>query len=97
MGSGGIGFPLRLPVDDAELGPPKETVGRFCAPGSSMQIKTAGLLLAMTFPLVACVHETTVFHSPTGATYMKEGSLEATMPTVPPTSPESAGEPVASR
>ena len=62
-----------------------------------MRIASAGLLLVMALPLVGCVHETTVFHSPTGATYFKEGSVETSSPpSLPATSPSPAGEPVPS-
>jgi hypothetical protein len=65
-----------------------------------MRIASAGLVLVMLLPLVGCVHETTVFHSPTGATYFKESSTEATATSLagtPATSPTPADEPVPSR
>ena len=63
-----------------------------------MRIACAGLLLVAMLALVACVHETTVFHSPTGATYFKGASIEAPSPPgVPATAANPAGEPVPSR
>jgi len=59
-----------------------------------MRSPRAGLLLMMLLPLVACVHETTVFHSPTGASYFKAASTEsASRPPSTATSATSAADP----
>ena len=62
---------------------------------NSMRIATAALLLIIASTLVACVHETTVFHSFNGADYFRGD------PVAPPdgsaTSQSSAVEPVPSR
>jgi len=70
--------PLRLPCQ--KLGPPyRKAVGLFLRErnreGSAMRISVAGLLFVITVILVACVHESTVFHSPNGLNYFREGPV----------------------
>ena len=60
-----------------------------------MRIATAALLLIITSTLVACVHETTVFHSFNGADFFRgDPAAPADASTI---SQSSAGEPVPSR
>jgi len=59
-----------------------------------MRIATAALLLIIASALVACVHETTVFHSFNGADYFRDPVAPADASA---TSQSSAGEPVPSR
>ena len=62
-----------------------------------MRIATAALLLVIASALAACVHETTVFHSPNRTNYFRS-SADAVVPTdAPATPPSPAGEPVPSR
>lgn len=56
-----------------------------------MRIATAALLLIIASTLIACVHETAVFHSFNGADYFRGD------PVAPPDAKSSAGEPVPSR
>ena len=60
-----------------------------------MRIATAALLLIIASTLVACVHETTVFHSFNGADYFRGDPVAPA--DVSATSQSSAGEPVHSR
>ena len=63
-----------------------------------MRIVTAGLLFVIASTLVACVHETRVFHSLNGTNYFRRDSVDAVAPPdAPATSPSPAGEPVPSR
>jgi len=57
-----------------------------------MRISIAGLLFVIAFILVACVHETTVFHSPTGRNYFKESSGEVASAPPAAVSPIPEGE-----
>lgn len=60
-----------------------------------MRIAIAGLVLVIASTLVACVHETTVFHSLNGSNYFRgDGAMPAdALATAPPPS----DEPVPSR
>src|SRR5690242_11550103 len=62
---------------------------------SSMRIATAALLLMIASTLVACVHETTVFHSFNGADYFRGDPVAPADKSV--SSQSSAAKPLPSR
>jgi len=62
-----------------------------------MRISTAGLLvLAAASMLVGCVSERTVFHSPDGMNFVREGYRGEPAPAIPPANPPRT-EPMSSR
>jgi hypothetical protein len=64
-----------------------------------MRIAAAGLLFAAASMLVGCVSESTLFHSPDGRNYFREGYVGGPAPAVAPTisPPTPPAEPVPSR
>jgi hypothetical protein len=65
-----------------------------------MRISTVGLFLVAAILLGACVNETSVYRSPDGRTFYREGYVEgAAPPAVPPATspPTPTAEPVPSR
>jgi len=61
-----------------------------------MRIPTVGLLFVVANLLGACVRETSVFHSPDGKNYFREGDAAGPAPAIAPAAPPPA-QPVPSR
>ena len=62
-----------------------------------MRISSTGVVVVVALLLVACVHETTVFHNATGRNNFKKDSVVSSPADAPDTPATATSEPASSR